>query len=424
MIEIVPIKELNVNITVPGSKYIANRVLLICALAEGTSILKNVPENDDINNVISALKKFGVEIKKENNTLIINGSGGKLKLPENEINVGDSGTLLRFVTGFASLVKGKTKIIGSKRIQQRPIKDLLDSLKVLGIESESLNEGYSPVIVNGGYLKGGKTIIKGDISSQFISSLLLIAPYAENDIEIIVESDLVSKNYVDLTISLMEESGIKVERKNYEKFIIKSNQKYKAKEYTIPCDWSSASYFLAAAAIVPGVARINGLDMGSKQGESKFYCVLEQMGCTIKKGNNWLEVKGTPNLKSIDIDMGSMPDTVQTLVAVAVFSEGTTKIKNISNLKFKESDRIKDTATELRKLGLEVETKEDELTIIPSKITPTVIDPYNDHRMAMSFALVGLKIPGIEIKNPGCVNKSFPEFWKKLKEIGVEIKNV
>jgi len=424
MIEIVPIKELNADITVPGSKYVANRVLLICALAEGVSVLKNVPENDDINNTIKALQKFGINIKKEDNTLIINGSGGKLKLPENEINVGDSGTLLRFITGFASLVKGKTKITGSKRIQQRPIKDLLDNLKVLGIESESLNECCPPVIVNGGYLKGGKTIIKGNISSQFISSLLLIAPYAEKDIEIIVESDLVSKNYVDLTISLMEESGIKVERKNYEKFIIKSNQKYKAKEYTIPCDWSSASYFLAAAAIVPGVARINGLDMGSKQGESKFYRVLEQMGCIIKKGNNWLEVKGTTNLKSIDIDMGSMPDTVQTLVAVAVFSEGTTKIRNISNLKFKESDRIKDTATELRKLGLEVETKEDGLTIIPSKITPAVIDPYNDHRMAMSFALIGLKIPGIEIKNPGCVNKSFPEFWEKLKEIGVEIKNV
>ena len=426
MIEISPLKKLNSSIQVPGSKYVANRVLLISALAEGTSMIKNVPDNDDINNSINALKKFGIEIEKEDNTLIIKGSSGKLKLPENEIDVGNSGTLLRFIAAFVSLAEGKTKITGSARIQERPIKDLLASLRDLGIESESLNQGYPPVIIEGGTLKGGTTRIKGDISSQFISSLLLVSPYAEKDVEIIIESELVSKNYVDMTIDLMEEFGIEIRREGHKKFLIKSNQKYSAKEYTTPGDWSSASYFMAAAAIVPGIVRINDLDVNSKQGEAKFSKVLEQMGCTVKKGNDCIEVRGTTSLQAVDISMPLMPDVVQTLAAVAVFAQGTTKIRNIANLKYKESDRIEDTAAELRKLGLGVETTNDEMKITPisiEKIKPAVIDSHNDHRMAMSLALIGLKLPGIKIQNPECVNKSFPEFWEKLKEIGVDIKD-
>lgn len=422
MIEIAPVKSLNAEITVPGSKYVANRVLLICALADGISVLKNIPDNEDINNAITALKQFGVEIKKEKDKLIINGTTGKLKLPK-KIDVGESGTLMRFTTGFAALAPGKTKITGSKRIKERPIKELLESLKDIGIESESA-DNHPPVIVHGGNFKGGTTTIKGDISSQFISSLLLIAPYAQNNVEIIVEPELVSKNYVDMTIDLMEEFGIEVERKEYNKFMIKAGQKYSGKEYSIPGDSSSASYFMAAAAIVPGIVRINGLDMKSKQSKFRFCDILNKMGCIVTKGDSSVEIKGTNNLKGIDVDMASMPDTVQTLAAVAAFSEGTTRIRNIGHLKYKESNRIEDTAAELRKLGIAVETKEDEIIIRKGKIVSAIIDSHNDHRMAMSFALIGLKIPGIKIKNPECVNKSFPEFWEKLKETGVEIKNV
>ena len=261
MIEIAPIKKLDCEISVPSSKYIANRVLLIAALANGASTIKNVPENDDISAAIGALKKFGVVINKKNNSLKITGSNGKLKSKNVKINVHDSGTLLRFITGFASLADGKTIITGSERLRERPINDLLKSLNDLGIKCKSLNSGFPPVEVIGGTLNGGITKIKGDVSSQFISALLLISPYAKNDVEIAIEKELVSKSYVDMTIGLMEKFGVNVKNENYKKFKIKCNQKYVAKNYIIPADWSSANYFLAAAAIAPGKVKVNDVDL-------------------------------------------------------------------------------------------------------------------------------------------------------------------
>ena len=421
MIEISPIKKLDCEISVPGSKYIANRVLLIAALAKGISTIKNVPENEDINATIEALKKFGVNINKKNKDLVIIGSNGKISHANVKINVHDSGTLLRFITGFASLADGKTIITGSERLQERPINDLLKSLNDLGIECKSLNSGFPPVEVIGGALNGGLTKIKGDVSSQFISALLLLSPYAKNDVEIIIETELVSKSYVDMTIGLMKEFGVNVENKNYEKFKIKCSQEYAAKKYTIPADWSSANYFLAAAAIVPGKVKVNDIDL-SQKGESEFIEILGEMGCKVNKGKNSVEVIGRNSLNAVEADMSSMPDSVQTLAAAAVFAKGATKIKNIGNLKYKESDRINDTAKELKKLGIKATAKDDELIIEGGNPKSAAIDPHNDHRMAMSFALIGLKIPGIKIKNPECVAKSFPSFWEKLEEIGVEIK--
>ena len=258
MMQIKPIKDLNATVSVPGSKYIANRLLIICSLAKGTSVLNNVPDNDDINNSIRALQQFGVQIKKNKDILTIVGTSGKLKQRKNEINVGDSGTLLRFISGLAALSKGKTKITGSSRIKQRPIIDLLKSLNDLGVKSSSRN-GHAPLIIKGGNFRGGRTEIKGDVSSQFISSLLLTAPYAKGDVQIVVKGKLVSPEYVDLTIDLMNKFGIEVKRgKNTLK--IKSGQKYMAKKFNIPSDWSSANYFFAAAAIVPGTVRISNLD--------------------------------------------------------------------------------------------------------------------------------------------------------------------
>ncbi len=434
MIEIAPIKKLDCNISVPGSKYIANRVLLIAALANGASTIKNVPENDDINAAIEALKKFNVEIarkseisgidsidNKKNSELVIIGTNGKISSANEKIDVKNSGTLLRFITGFASLADGKTKITGSERLQERPINDLLKSLNDLGIKCKSLNKGFPPVEVIGGTLNGGMTKIKGNVSSQFISALLLISPYAKNDVEIIIKSELVSKSYVDMTIGLMKEFGVNVKNENYEKFKIKCNQKYAAKNYIIPADWSSANYFFAAAAIVPGRVKVNDVDL-SQKGESEFIEILREMGCEINKGKNSVEVIGRNGLNAVEADMSSMPDSVQTLAAVAVFAKGETKIKNIENLKYKESNRINDTASELKKLGIKVIAKDDELIINGGTPKPAVIDSHNDHRMAMSFALIGLKA-GIKIQNPECVAKSFPNFWEKLKEIGAKIRN-
>src|SRR3989338_1568730 len=425
MIEITPIKSLNAAVSVLGSKYIANRLLIICALANGTSVLKNVPDNDDINNAINALRQFGIKIEKNNETLAITGTNGKLKSPKEEINVGDSGTLLRFITGFAALAKGKTAITGSKRIQERPISDLLNSLNDLGIKSNSKN-GNAPLTIHGGSLKGGKTSVKGNVSSQFISSLLMISPFANDDVEITVDGKLVSSEYIDLTINLMKEFGVKVERKN-NVFKVKANRRYKSKNFTIPSDWASANYFLAAAAIVPGKVRIDNLDLQSNQPESGFIDLLVRMGCKAKIKKNSIELTGTNNLKGIEIDMSSMPDSAQTLAIVSLFTDGKTRIRNIGNLKFKESDRLNDTAAELRKLGANVEITNDGMEITPGKLKSAIIDSHNDHRMAMSFAIAGLKIQDIKIKNPDAVKKSFPQFFGKLSGIGAgirELKNV
>ncbi len=422
MIEIVPIDKLDADIIVPGSKYIANRVLIISALAKGKSIIKNVPDNEDINNSIMALKSFGADIQRKDDLLIISGNKGKLKIPGKAINVGDSGTLLRFITGVAAICRGKVKITGSKRIQERPINDLISAFSDLGVKTKSLNKGKPPVVIEGGTLKGGKIKIKGDISSQYISSLLLVASYAKEDVEIILKTEVVSKNYIDLTIQLMEDFGVKIERKGYSRFLIKSGQRYRAREYVIQGDWSSASYFLAAGAIVPGRIRIKNIDLKSRQGESRFYSVLKKMGCKINKKDDWIEVIGPERLIGIDIDMGSMPDTVQTLCSVACFAEGTTSITNIGNLRYKESDRINDTALELKKLGINVKTKDDSITIKGGNVRDGIIDTHNDHRTAMSFALIGLKVKRMKINNPEVVNKSFPGYWDKLKEIGAEIK--
>ena len=420
MIEIIPLKELDAEIKIPGSKYIANRLLVICSLAGGTSALENVPENEDINNAVSALQNFGIKINKKGNELVIKGTGGKLNAAKSEINAGDSGTLLRFIAAFSALAKGKTKITGSKRIQQRPISELLQSLDDLGIKSHSKN-GNAPITVNGGNFDGGKTRIKGSISSQFVSALLLVSPFAKKDVEINVEGSLVSAEYADLTISLMDKCGVKVQRKGNSIFKIKAGQRYHPVKFSIPSDFSSANYFLAAAAVVPGAVRISNLDLKSNVPESGFFRILEKMGCKISVGSDSIKLTGPANLKPVDADMSSMPDSVQTLAAVALFAEGTTIIKNIGNLKFKESDRINDTASELKKLGADVEVKNDGLIVHKSKLNAAAIDSRNDHRMAMSFAVAGLKLPGIKIKNPGCVNKSFPQFFDELKKIGVKL---
>jgi len=424
MIEIIPVSKLDADIFIPGSKYIANRLLIICALANGTSVLRNVPDNEDINNSIEALQQFGIKIKKNGDEITVQGTNGKLNSAKNEINVGDSGTLLRFITAFSAIAKGNTKITGSKRIQERPISELLQSLDDLGIKSSSKN-GNAPLTINGSNLDGGKTKIKGNISSQYISALLLISPFAKKGVEINIESKIVSSEYIDLTVNLMNDFGVKVERKN-NSFKIKSGQKYNPREYPIPTDWASANYFLAAAAIVPGTVKINNLDFKSKQPESGFFRVLEKMGCKVVINNNSIKITGPTKIKSIDVDMSSMPDSVQTLAAVSLFADGKTRIRNIGNLKFKESDRINDTANELRKLGADIETKNDGLIIknskSNSKFKSAIIDSHNDHRMAMSFAIAGLRIPGIKIKNPNSVKKSFPKFFDKINDIGIQTK--
>ncbi len=419
MIEIIPPKRLDSEITVPGSKYIANRVLIAASLAEGTSVLGNVPLNEDVIAARESLEACGVRIAEEGGLLRVGGVSGKPKSPAKEIHVGNSGTLLRFITAFAALAQGDVKITGSKRIQGRPVNDLLKSLHDLGIHVKSQN-GCAPLVISGGTFKGGRTTIEGGVSSQFISALLLVAPYAKKDVKITVKNKLVSRRYVDMTIEVMEKFGVAVERQGYQTFKVRAGQPYKAQEMPMPADWSSANYFLAAAAIVPGRMRIRDMELHGQ--ESGFTAILKGMGCKVSMQGSSIEVVGPKRLKPADVNMEDLPDSVQTLAAIACFADGTTKIQGIGHLKHKESDRIGDTVAELEKLGIRASCGDDWMEITGGKMRPAAIDPHDDHRMAMSFSLIGLRVPGIQIMNPECAGKSFPGFWEKLKEAGIKTK--
>lgn len=419
--EIIPVKNISGTIEIPGSKSYTARAILISALADGKCILKKPLFCDDTKYMSEALIKFGIKITKKNNSLIVYGNGGKIVVPQDcELFIGSAGTAARFLTAFCSICRGKVKITGDKRMSERPIKPLTDALFQLKAKTISSTNGL-PVEIEGGSFEGGACKIKGDISSQFISALLMIAPYAKNDVIIEVEGDVISKPYIDITIDIMNSFGISVNNSNYKRFQVKSGQIYKPCEYTIESDASTASYFFAASAITNGHIIIKNINYNSKQGDIKFVDILEKMGCIVKRHKNSIELAGTDNLNGIEIDMNSMPDCVQTLCAVACFAKGTTTIKNIKSLRVKETDRINAVVNELRKVGINAEGAEDKITINPGKIYGNRISTYNDHRMAMSFSLIGLKEPGIIIENPDCVSKSFPAFWEKLKELGVRV---
>ncbi len=416
MKEIIPIKKLNAKIMAPSSKSFANRALIVASLADGKSVLENVTFSDDTLYMIKALQCFGIDIITEHDKVIVNGTGGKLKIPNEPIFVGNAGTTMRFITAFASLAGGKVVITGDERMQERPIKELLDPLNHIGIKAYSeKNNGCPPVIVEDGFLKGGDVNIHGNVSSQFVSAIMMISPLAKKEVTLNIVSELTSKPYVDITLDVMRAFGADVDNKSYRHLKI-SNNGYKPVNYFVEGDASSVSYFLAAAAITKGTVRVTGLNPNSVQGDIKFADILERMGCDVKKGDDFIEVKGS-DLKGISVDMNSMPDTVQTLAVVALFADGKTEISNVANLRLKETDRLKALGNELRKLGADIEELDDGIVIIPRELNGGIIDTYNDHRMAMSFAVAGLVIPNVKVLHPECVSKSFPDFWEKFGEL-------
>lgn len=401
-------------IEAPPSKSCTQRALVIAALAKGNSLIKNPLFSDDTSYMISALNQLGARIDKKGNNLVVYGSDGKLK-PADRIFVGNAGTAMRFLTTLASLADGETTITGDKRMQQRPIKDLLDALHQIGIRSESSN-GCPPVKIYGGTFNGGNIKLKGSTSSQYLSSILMSAPYAKKGVTINIVGGLASKPYADITLDIMKNFGVNADNSNYKRFTVKNGKKYMSKSYSVEGDASSASYFFAAAAITKGKIRVKNINPNSKQGDIKFVEVLKKMGCGVKMGTNFIEVEGH-SLKSVDVDMNDMPDTVPTLAVTSLFADSTTTIRNVPNLRFKETDRLKALAFELRKIGANVEEMQDGLKIKRKRLQKAIIETYNDHRMAMSFAVAGLVISGIRIKNPSCVNKSFPDFWKRFDAV-------
>lgn len=405
-------KYVNAVIEAPPSKSYTQRALIIAALANGKSIIKGPLFSDDTNYMILALKEFGIKIEKGGDNLIVYGTNGRIKQPKNKIFVGNAGTAIRFITTLASICEGEAIITGDKRMQQRPIQDLLDALRQLGVRSKS-NGGYPPIKIYGGSFNGGNIKLKGGTSSQYLSSILMCAPYAKKDTAISIIGNLTSKPYVDITLDVMKNFGVNVKNMNYKRFIVKNSKKYTAKNYKIEGDATNASYFFAAAAITKGKIMVKNINPDSKQGDIKFVDILKKMGCGIKKGKNFIQVEGH-SLKSIDADMNELPDVVPTLAVTSLFADSTTIIRNAPNLRFKETDRLRALAFELRKIGANVEEMQDGLRVKRRRLQKAIIETYNDHRMAMSFAVVGLAINGIRIKNPACVNKSFPDFWLKF----------
>jgi len=401
----------------PGSKSLTNRAFITAALADGTSMLTGVLNSEDTRVMREGLRHLGFWVTHDldQRIAVVQGCGGQIREKEAELFLGNSGTSIRFLTALCAVGEGRYRLNGNARMQQRPIADLVTSLNDLGgnVRCE-LGNDCPPVIVEAKGLAGGAATVAGGTSSQYLSALLMAAPKARSTVELAIGGELVSEPYIEMTIAVMRAFGVECERTANGYRI--APQFYKATKYAIEPDASAASYFFAAAAITGGRITVEGLTRKALQGDVLFVDALERMGCTIEEGADSLTVVGGP-LKGIDIDMNAISDTAQTLAAVAVFAEGPTTIRHIAHVRHKETDRIAAVATELRKLGQQVEEFDDGLTIHPQRVTPAVVDTYDDHRMAMSFSLIGLKAEGIRIANPGCTAKTYPEFWDDLAKL-------
>ncbi len=415
MMKIKPLPRCDAVVTIPGSKSFTHRALMVSALADGESVLWNALRSEDTDLTATALEKFGVSILVGGDSIRVRGTGGNLKGAGEKIYVGDSGTSMRFLTALAALKKGRTQLDGSERMRQRPIAELLGALNDLGVRAYSLEgDGFPPVVVESGGLMGGVARIHGGESSQYLSGLLLVAPYARGDVRIEVVDRLASRPYVEITREVMSAFGVEVQCTDDSSFFVRAGQRYHPQKYQVEGDASNASYFFAAAAVTRGRVKVENFRPSSVQGDAGFLGILEEMGCEITRGGNFAEVRGK-KLQGIEVDMNAMPDLVPTLAVAAAFAQGSTVMKNIGHLRLKESDRIAALSGELVKMGVKVESGDDWLKVMGGRARGAEVETYNDHRLAMSFAIAGLAVPGIRIKGEACVAKSFPGFWETFR---------
>jgi 3-phosphoshikimate 1-carboxyvinyltransferase len=404
------------EVTAPPSKSYTHRALIMAALGSGQSMILNPLYAEDTLLTMSALRMLGISLEVNPDSVVVNGCNGTFNDRENTIlDLNNSGTSLRLLAPLALLCRYPVTLTGSSRMQERPIGPLTEALQTLGGSIQFLkNEGYPPLRVSG-HLQGGTAVIEGSISSQFISSILIAAPYAVTETEVIIPSPPVSGSYLDITLEVMQAFGVGVKREGYTRFLVSNKRRYTGRKYAIEGDYSSSSYFFAIAAICGGRMTVKNLEPGSVQGDRRFPDILASMGCTVTYSGNEVTVERSGKLHGITVDMATCPDTVQTLCMVAAMADTPTTITGISHLKFKESDRITSTAERLKSLGGDVQVGVDRITINPAPLHGGVIDPENDHRTAMSFAVLGLCVGGITIANAECVNKSFPEFWNVIR---------
>lgn len=418
MIEVKPKIIEKCAVTVPGSKSYTHRILVAAAMADGISTIENGLVSDDTLLTLNALKQMGVQIKILPGRFVVSGTRGRLENCYTPLFLGNSGTSMRLITAVAAIGRGEYTLSGTQRMHERPLQDLLDGLHQIKVSAVSVNQnGCPPVKVRGTRVAGGKIDLDCSTSSQYLSALLLIAPCTRQGLEIKITSGPVSKPYIDMTLDVMQRMGIEIQRSGYSIFSIKGGQVFRSGRYVVEPDCSQAGYFWAAAAITGASVTVRGISADSRQGDIKFADLLEKMGCSVIKKNDGIEVIGTSLLTSVDVDMGDMPDLVPTLAIVAAFAKGTTQIRNVGHLRVKESDRIGAVGNELEKMGIKTICRDDGIVIHGGMPHGAKIETYDDHRIAMSFALAGLNVPGIFIRNEKCVEKSFPEFWNVLNQL-------
>ena len=425
-----PIKKIEGTVTLPGSKSMSNRILLLSALAEGKTKVLNLLDSDDIRYMVDALKQLGLEITEDraNNILEIEGCAGKIQVKGAELFLGNAGTAMRPLTAAVAAAGDGTFILdGVERMRERPIEDLVDGLKQLGVDAEcTMGTGCPPVKVVANGLPGGRVELKGSVSSQYLTALLMSAPLSTGDIEIVITDILVSKPYIDMTVKLMERFGVEVGVfDDMQRFVVKGGQTYKSPgEAFVEGDASSASYFLAGATITGGKVKVIGCGTDSLQGDTKFADTMGLMGAKVEWGKNDVTVTGPGGkLKAIDVNMNAMPDAAMTLAVAALYADGVTTIRDVASWRVKETERMIAICTELRKLGCDVFEGEDYCVITPpasGKINEGIdVDTYDDHRMAMAFSLAACGGVGVTINDPTCTKKTFPNYFDALAEVCV-----
>ena len=416
---IIPNKNISGELTIPGSKSYTNRALIIAAMTEGEVKIKNPLYSDDTKAMIGCLKDLGVKISDLENEIIVKGSVKDIKNKEYKLNARLSGTTIRFILALVCVVPGVKIITGEDALLKRPIGELAGALKDLGAKIQYIDKaGYPPLKITSSELSVKKTRLHGDISSQFFSALLMVAPLTQG-LEIDVMGKAISTPYIDMTISIMKYFGVEVENIDYKSYHVKAGQRYLKKDYLVEGDYSSAGYFLAIAALTKSKLILKNLSEKSLQADRNFVDILTKLGSSILYKEDSLEITGG-GIEPITIDMENCPDQAQTLAVMLAFAKGKSIITGIRSLRIKETERILALQNELSKMGIKTESTIDSLTIYGGNPESASINTYNDHRMAMSFAVAGVLLKGIEIKNPEVVTKTFPDFWQKLESIGIK----
>jgi 3-phosphoshikimate 1-carboxyvinyltransferase len=419
ILEIEPVtRPVHGSIRPPGSKSITNRAFILAALASGQTVLRGVLDSQDTRVMADSLRRLGIPVVQETSvqTARIDGLGRGPAVEQADLWLENSGTSIRFLTALCTLGRGRFRLDGNARMRERPIGPLVEALRQVGAHIDyELSAGCPPLVIHADGWSSRRITVAGNLSSQYLSALLMSAPASAVDVDVQVAGPLVSRPYIDMTLAMMRQFGARVEEPEENRFLIRASG-YEGRTYDIEPDASAASYFFGVAAVTGGQVTVEGLTRDALQGDVGFVDVLVQMGCQARWNSGSITLTGGP-LKGIDVDMNAISDTAQTLACVAVFADGPTRIRNVAHMRHKETDRVQAVVTELRRMGITADEHDDGLTVYPGLVRPGTVATYDDHRMAMSFSLLGLKTPGVRIADPACTSKTYPEYFDDLNRL-------